>query len=423
MWCSVELYITMMSNNRKMSSISKIVPVGDKIMIQAYGQYMTRHGLPIETQGVVLPPNWSLSWEESTQRRVEGLLAGKKGEATIILMNTSPDAEQSAPHAIAANVGRLSVVLRQSFKVIKIMLDVPDNAPGWNPYYDSVINATRMMWARDRGLDMADICAPHLKGVDIASGGPPRTISGCLTVEAATYHIGQVMGKRKGGSSKRKSSAPPQTHKMARLAKTKPAPAASGSHTYPTNSAISYETDKQGPLSPTVSPTWQALLSSNKAAWEQVAQLKYQLGQAKPDSHAIQVAVSKCMSNVVMPSLNKITSTIEDIEARLNQSERSLDTPPTHASEIPVEVEAEISQTAEEGPGVSEILHKDCGDTKDLVTAYGGVMGYDWEEEDLDLPLHPIPEMGDEEIEATSERDLLETPTQDETLNQGPIEQ
>ena len=151
--------------------------------------------------------------------------------------------------------------------------------------------------------------------------------------------------------------------------------------------------------------------------------MKYQLGQAKPDSHAIQVAVSKCMSNVVMPSLNKITSTIEDIEARLNQSERSLDTPPTHASEIPVEVEAEISQTAEEGPGVSEILHKDCGDTKDLVTAYGGVMGYDWEEEDLDLPLHPIPEMGDEEIEATSERDLLETPTQDETLNQGPIEQ
>ena len=87
----------MMSNNRKMSSISKIVPVGDNIMIQAYGQYMTRHGLPIETQGVVLPPNWSLSWEESTQRRVEGLLAGKKGEATIILMNTSPDAEQSAP--------------------------------------------------------------------------------------------------------------------------------------------------------------------------------------------------------------------------------------------------------------------------------------------------------------------------------------
>ena len=289
-------------------------------MLTAWGKYMTVNKLRMETQGLTLPDKWEQAWDNKMRLNVKTQLTNKEviGEAVFILMNTAPNHDKAAPNRIADNVKQLAKVLSERFKTLKVMLDVPDNSAGWNPYFDSVNNAVRRMWVQTLGS--TGIHAPHLKGVDLKIGGPPRTITGCLTLDAATFHIGQALRDKEYYRKRKPDQQSHQNASERKRAHTE-APKKQTNRQDPTP-ATGTDTSSQSLSglgdSGNLIQTIKSLVQSNQEAWAKVAELQLQVGQLRPDTSALQVLVAQNISLMVMPRFSVVAAKLDALERKLH---------------------------------------------------------------------------------------------------------
>ena len=298
--------------------LQRTVPIGDSTMLTAWGKYMTINNIKMETQGLTLPDKWEQTWDNKIRLNVKTQLTNKEviGETVFILMNTAPNHDKTAPNKIAENVKQLARVLSERFKTLKVMLDVPDNSAGWNPYYDSVNNAVRRMWVQILGL--TGIHAPHLKGVDLKTGGPPRTITGCLTIEAATFHLGQALSDKEY-SRKRKPDQQSYQHPSEKKRSYTEAPRKQTSNSTPatrtnTSSQSLSGLGETGNLIQTIN----TLVQNNQEAWAKVAELQLKIGQLRPDTSALQMLVAQNISMMVMPRFSVVAAKLDTLERQLH---------------------------------------------------------------------------------------------------------
>ena len=131
-----------------------VTTVGDATMVKAYGILSVRSGRELSNAGITLPLRWALTWSSATSRLVAKKMRSSKDSSTaLILLNSPPGPSMGAPSKIAANTMALATLL----------LDVPENAKIWRPFYTATIDEVSKAWARAGPQLGGQLYTPTLK--------------------------------------------------------------------------------------------------------------------------------------------------------------------------------------------------------------------------------------------------------------------
>ena len=318
--------------------VSRMVPIADATMVQAYGIFLQQNNDEQRSAGVTIPKGWEFDLQDTTLINLREQLHSRDNAACLILMNSEPRQPDNWRELVAENMRRLIGVLKGHFHRVSIVLDVPERVEFWSKFYDSLLNIERKVWTQDKTLSTRNLYAPYIRGL----GGEARGVSGSLNLDAAVYHIGQALppisargpsasqtqvgsmkrsfegagsaaGERQkkqamGGKRSRSgaSGRPNQRREIAPLMHIAPLmpPAKGGMASAPRDprpeSAKPVVASAGGQDEVSVK-----LVAECSRAWEEVANLRYKLGQAdRPNlTQQVQAIVSQSLAFAVMPRI------------------------------------------------------------------------------------------------------------------------
>ena len=159
------------------------------------------------TSAIRLPLGWVSTWDANMRHHVLRLLSGWGGAEVIILMNTNIKSGMTAGE-IAVRLMDLTMTLLGTQATVKLILDVPEPEDPGKRLLSKLARTIRRRWANTAGLDMANILAPSLEGVDLREDTPRRS-GDTLTPEAGKYHLAQVQDSYLRRGSRRPATSPP----------------------------------------------------------------------------------------------------------------------------------------------------------------------------------------------------------------------
>jgi hypothetical protein len=300
-----------------------VTTVGDATMVKAYGILSVRSGRELSNAGITLPLRWALTWSSATRRLVAKKMESSKDSSTaLILLNSPPDPSMGAPSKIAANTMALAALLQTRYRRVSVMLDVPETAAIWRPFYTATIVEVSKAWARAGPQLGGQLYTPTLDGLNLTKGGP-RDMTGYLTENAALFHITQALkaGRRDPRKSRNRGLSPRERRQAAATghqARSLSSTSGSGLHAPPqqnSTATFSRQTQTEGPTEATLQLA--PLVRSAEKAWRSNSDLHRQIGQLTADAETLQPAVIQAINYAMVPQLGILAQRIEVLERRL----------------------------------------------------------------------------------------------------------